>query len=182
MQLKRQPAVKWHTRAVFRPSGAIQEGASIMSVSSRLKELGITLPAAAAPVANYVAYRRTGNLLVISGQLPLRDGKPAYTGTLGAAISPADAHAAARLAALNVLAQASAALDGNLDRIAACIRLGVFVAASADFTQHPAVANGASDLIVEVLGDAGRHARVAVGCASLPLGVPVEVEAMFEVR
>ena len=154
-----------------------------MSVSSRLQKLGITLPAAPVPVANYVAHRRTGNLLVISGQLPVRDGKPAFTGTLGSkTISPEDAHAAARLAALNVLAQASAALDGDLDRIAACIRLGVFVAASAGFSRHPAVANGASDLIVEVLGDAGRHARAAVGCASLPLGVPVEVEALFEVR
>ena len=120
---------------------------------------------------------------MIAGQLPMSEGKPAYKGLLGGgAITVSDANAAARICALNVLAQAAAALDGNLDRIAACVRLGVFVAASSDFTEHPLVANGASDLIVEVLGEAGLHARAAVGCSSLPLGVPVEVEAMFEVR
>jgi enamine deaminase RidA (YjgF/YER057c/UK114 family) len=154
-----------------------------MSVTSRLEELGIRLPEAAAPVANYVPFRRSGNLLLVSGQLPLKDGKPAFTGTLGTdSITIEAAGQAARLAALNVLAQASAALGGDLDRIAACLRLGVFVAATAEFTRHPQVANGASDLMVEVLGDAGRHARAAVGTSGLPLGVPVEVEAMFEVR
>jgi enamine deaminase RidA (YjgF/YER057c/UK114 family) len=154
-----------------------------MSVASRLEQLGIRLPEAAAPVANYVPFRRSGNLLLVSGQLPLKDGKPAFTGTLGTdSITIEAAGQAARLAALNVLAQASAALGGDLDRIAACLRLGVFVAATAEFTRHPQVANGASDLMVEVLGDAGRHARAAVGTSGLPLGVPVEVEAMFEVR
>jgi enamine deaminase RidA (YjgF/YER057c/UK114 family) len=154
-----------------------------MSVTSRLEQLGIRLPEAAAPVANYVPFRRSGNLLLVSGQLPLKDGKPAFTGTLGTdSITIEAAGQAARLAALNVLAQASAALGGDLDRIAACLRLGVFVAATAEFTRHPQVANGASDLMVEVLGDAGRHARAAVGTSGLPLGVPVEVEAMFEVR
>ena len=154
-----------------------------MSVTSRLEELGIRLPEAAAPVANYVPFRRSGNLLLVSGQLPLKDGKPAFTGTLGTdSITIEAAGEAARLAALNVLAQASAALGGDLDRIAACLRLGVFVAATAEFTRHPQVANGASNLMVEVLGDAGRHARAAVGTSGLPLGVPVEVEAMFEVR
>jgi enamine deaminase RidA (YjgF/YER057c/UK114 family) len=154
-----------------------------MSVTSRLEHLGIRLPEAAAPVANYVPFRRSGNLLLVSGQLPLKDGKPAFTGTLGTdSITIEAAGQAARLAALNVLAQASAALGGDLDRIAACLRLGVFVAATAEFTRHPQVANGASDLMVEVLGDAGRHARAAVGTSGLPLGVPVEVEAMFEVR
>lgn len=154
-----------------------------MSVASRLEQLGIRLPEAAAPVANYVPFRRSGNLLLVSGQLPLKDGKPAFTGTLGTdSITIEAAGQAARLAALNVLAQASAALGGDLDRIAACLRLGVFVAATAEFIRHPQVANGASDLMVEVLGDAGRHARAAVGTSGLPLGVPVEVEAMFEVR
>jgi len=154
-----------------------------MSVTSRLEQLGIRLPEAAAPVANYVPFRRSGNLLLVSGQLPLKDGKPAFTGTLGTdSITIEAAGQAARLAALNVLAQASAALGGDLDRIAACLRLGVFVAATAEFTRHPQVANGASNLMVEVLGDAGRHARAAVGTSGLPLGVPVEVEAMFEVR
>ena len=153
-----------------------------MPVRARLDALGITLPPAVAPVANYVPYRLTGSLLVIAGQLPMQEGKPTYQGVLGSdAITLEEASDAARLCALNVLAQAAAALDGDLDRIAACIRLGVFVAASEDFGEHPAVANGASDLIVEVLGATGLHARAAVGCSSLPLGVPVEVEAMFEV-
>lgn len=152
------------------------------SVDARLRELGITLPEPANPVANYVAARRSGNLLMISGQLPLADGEPRFVGTLGADIAVEDGNAAARLCAVNILAQARAALDGDLDRIVACLRLGVFVAATPDFAQHPQVGNGASDLMVEVLGDAGRHARAAVGMASLPLGVPVEIEALFEVR
>ena len=153
-----------------------------MSVSARLDELGITLPPAVAPVANYVPYRQAGSLLIIAGQLPMSEGRPAYHGILGSdTITTNEASKAARLCAVNVLAQAAAALDGNLDRITACIRLGVFVAATNEFAEHPAVANGASDLVVDVLGDVGLHARAAVGCSSLPLGVPVEVEAMFEV-
>lgn len=150
-------------------------------VAARLKDTRIKLPDAVAPVANYVPARRSGNLLIISGQVPISGGKPAYVGTLGADTSLDDGVAAARLCAINILSQASAALDGDLDRITACLRLGVFVAATADFTQHPQVANGASDLMVAILGEAGRHARAAVGMASLPLGVPVEIEAMFEV-
>ena len=153
-----------------------------MSVSSRLEELGITLPLAVAPVANYVPFRQAGSLLAIAGQVPISEGKRVFQGVLGTGnITVEDATAAARLCALNVLAQTAVALDGDLDRIKACIRLGVFVAASAEFTEHPLIANGASDLIVEVLGEAGLHARAAVGCSSLPLGVPVEVEAMFEI-
>lgn len=151
------------------------------TVAKRLEDLGITLPEAAIPVANYVPSRRSGNLLIISGQVPMEGGKPKYLGILGADADMETGVAAARLCGLNVLAQARAALGGDLDRITACVRLGVFVAATADFKDHPKVANGASDLMVEVLGDAGRHARAAVGTASLPLGVPVEVEAMFEV-
>ena len=154
-----------------------------MSVNKRLEALGLVLPEATAPVANYVPFRRTGNLLMVSGQLPMHDGKPAFTGILGTGtITLEQAAQAARIAALNVLAQASAALAGDLERITACLRLGVFVAATPDFTQHPQVANGASDLMVAVLAEAGRHARAAVGTVSLPLGVPVEVEAMFEFR
>lgn len=151
------------------------------NVGARLKELGIVLPQAVAPVANYVPVRRSAHLLIVSGQVPIADGKPAFLGVLGAGTSLEDGIAAARLCGLNILAQASAALGGDLDRITACLRLGVFVAATPDFTDHPKVANGASDLMAELLGEAGRHARAAVGVASLPLGVPVEVEAMFEV-
>ena len=151
-------------------------------IDRRMRELGITLPPAVAPVANYVPFRRSGSLLFIAGQVPLEGGEAKFTGILGAGVTVETGQRAARLCALNVLAQASAALDGDLDRIVQCLRLGVFVAATPDFTQHPQVANGASDLMVEVLGDAGRHARAAVGTASLPRGVPVEVDAIFEVR
>jgi enamine deaminase RidA (YjgF/YER057c/UK114 family) len=151
------------------------------NVAARLKQLGIGLPEAVSPIANYVPTRRSGNLLIVSGQVPIEAGKPKYTGRLGGDVDLETGVAAARLCGLNVLAHAAAALGGDLDRITACLRLGVFVAAAPDFNDHPKVANGASDLMVEVLGDAGRHARAAVGMSSLPLGVPVEVEAMFEV-
>jgi len=150
-------------------------------VDARLAELGLVLPEPANPVANYMPSRRSGRLLVVSGQVPIEGGRPTYQGLLGDTVDLATGQAAARLCAVNVLAQARAALDGDLDRITACLRLGVFVAAVGAFTQHPEVANGASDLMVEVLGEAGRHARAAVGCSSLPRGVPVEVEAMFEI-
>lgn len=152
------------------------------NVAKKLKALGIVLPQAVAPVANYVPSRRSGSLLIISGQVPIEAGEVAFSGILGAGTSLEDGIAAARLCGLNILAQASTALGGDLDRITACLRLGVFVAATPDFSDHPRVANGASDLMVEVLGDAGRHARAAVGTTSLPLGVPVEVEAMFEIN
>lgn len=150
-------------------------------VENRLKEQGIALPEPVAPVANYVPFRISGNQLVISGQVPIEDGKPKYLGVLGTdGMDLETGQAAARLCAVNILSQAKGAL-GDLDRITACIRLGVFVAATPDFTQHPQVANAASDLMVEAFGEAGRHARAAVGMASLPLGVPVEVEALFEI-
>ena len=151
------------------------------NVADRLTELGIVLPPAVAPVANYVPFRISGNQLFISGQVPIKNGAPQFLGIVGDTIEIDQAVQATRLCAINILAQASAALDGNLDRINVCIRMGIFVAARADFSQHPLVANGASDLMVEVLGDAGRHARFAVGVASLPLGVSVEVDATFEI-
>jgi len=151
-------------------------------IAGRLAELEIVLPVAAAPLANYVPFRLSGSQLFISGQLPLEEGAPKYSGIVGDQVSAGEAAQAARLCAINILAQASTALDGDLERIAACIRLGIFVAATQAFTEHPKVANGASDLMVGVLGDAGRHARFAVGVASLPLGVSVEVDATFEIR
>lgn len=146
----------------------------------RLRALGIILPALPAPVANYVPVVQSGNLAFLSGQIPIRDGKIAYSGKLGAEVSEEDGIAAARLCAINLLAQAKAAL-GDLGRISRVVRLGVFVASTPDFTRQPFVANGASDLMVEVFGDKGRHARSAVGTNVLPLDVAVEVDAVFEI-
>lgn len=149
------------------------------AVEERLKALDITLPEAPLPAANYVPFQVADKLVIISGQLPMRDGAVAYTGKLGESVSLEDGQAAARLCMINVLAQAKAACGGDLDRIAQCVRLGGFVASTPNFTDQPKVVNGASDLAVEALGDAGRHARAAVGCAALPLDAAVEVEAIF---
>ena len=154
------------------------------TIEARLAELGIALPKAAAPVANYVAFVLEGNTLVVSGQLALGpEGKldPAHRGKLGADVPGEAGRAAARNCAINVLAQAKAAL-GDLDRIERCLRLGGFINAAPDFIDLALIMNGASDLMVEALGDRGRHARSTVGVASLPLGCAVEVEALFAVR
>jgi enamine deaminase RidA (YjgF/YER057c/UK114 family) len=148
----------------------------------RLAALGITLPAAAAPAANYVPARRTGSLVYISGQVPTADGKDQFVGKLGRDVSVEDGQKAARLCAINILAQLRTALGGSLDNVVCCVRLGGFVNAIPEFGEQPKVINGASDLMVAVFGDAGRHARAAVGCASLPRNVAVEVDAIFEVR
>jgi enamine deaminase RidA (YjgF/YER057c/UK114 family) len=152
------------------------------SVEQRLAELGIELPAPAAAAANYVPVRRSGDLLVVSGQLPTEAGAVRYRGKLGGGVSLEDGQAAARLCAVNILAQVKAACGGDLERIAACLRLGGFVACTPEFADHPKVINGASDLIVDVLGEAGRHARAAVGIPSLPFDAAVEVDGMFELR
>ncbi|WP_342723483.1 RidA family protein [Bradyrhizobium sp. B097] len=146
-----------------------------------LARLGISLPATASPSANYVPARKVGSQLYISGQVPSEDGKDKYTGKLGSDFSVEEGQAAARLCAINILAQVKQALDGSLDRVVGVVRLGGFVNAVPDFKDHPKVLNGASDLMVEVFGEAGRHARAAVGCSSLPRNVPVEVDAIFEV-
>lgn len=150
------------------------------AIEDRLAELGVTLPETAPPAGNYVPYTLTGNLLIISGQLPIRDGKLAYTGKVGRDLSLEDGQAAARLCAINILAQTKAAL-GDLGRVRRCLRLGGFVACAPDFADQPKVINGASDLMVEALGDLGRHARFAVGNPALPMNAAVEVDAMFEV-
>jgi enamine deaminase RidA (YjgF/YER057c/UK114 family) len=150
------------------------------SVASRLAALGLTLPPAQPPVATYVPYVVTGNLVVVSGQLPMVAGKLGWTGKLGGAVSQADGAAAARQCLLNVLAHLAAACEGDLDRVARVVRLGGFIACTPDFTAHPAVMNGASDLAVEIFGDTGRHARATVGVPSLPMDAPVEIEGMFE--
>lgn len=150
-------------------------------IDARLKELGIELPQATAPVANYVPYTVAGNLVVVSGQVTLWGGKVEYVGKLGREIGVEDGQKAARLCALNILTHLKTACGGDLDRVKRVVRIGGFVNCTPDFTDQPQVVNGASNLMVEVFGDAGRHARAAVGVASLPLGVAVEVEAMFEI-
>jgi enamine deaminase RidA (YjgF/YER057c/UK114 family) len=150
------------------------------TIPERLAALGITLPAAAAPAANYVPFVIEGSLLTISGQLPIEEGIVAVTGRLGAGVTLEEGRRAARLCAINILAQAQAALT-DLGRIRRCVRLGGFVASTPEFTDHHLVVNGASDVIASVLGDAGRHARAAVGVAALPRGAAVEVEALFAI-
>lgn len=150
-------------------------------IAARLAELGLDLPRPAGPAGSYVPFTMAGGLVFVSGQVPVRDGRIAFAGKLGAGVSLADGQAAARLCALNLLAQLRAACGGDLDRVRACLRLGGFVNCTADFTEHPAVINGASDLIVAVLGDAGRHARFAVGASSLPFDAAVEIDAIFAV-
>lgn len=142
--------------------------------------MGLELPKAAAPAANYVPFTISGKQVFVSGQLPMRDGKVAHVGRLGENASLEDGQAAAALCALNLLAQAKNACGGDLSKLARCLKLGGFVACTPEFTDHPKVVNGASDLIAETMGEAGQHARFAVGVASLPFGAAVEVDAIFE--
>ncbi|WP_394845922.1 RidA family protein [Pendulispora brunnea] len=150
-------------------------------IETRLKELGIELPAATAPVANFVPCVQTGNLLYVSGQVTAFNGEIRHVGKVGGTISLEEAVQAARLCALNVLSQARAFL-GDLDRVTRVVQVQGFVNAEPDYRDHPKVVNGASDVFVEVFGDAGKHARFAVGVGSLPLGVSVEVAAVLEVK
>lgn len=150
-------------------------------IQDRLHEAGIRLPAAPRPVAAYVPAVRSGDLVFVSGQVPLAGGVLVARGPVPSAMSPQDAAAAARQCALNALAVLSEALDGDLDRVRRIVRVGVFVASDSGFEGQPQVANGASELLVEVFGEAGRHARAAVGAIALPLGATVEVELVAEV-
>ena len=150
-------------------------------VETKLAELGIMLPAPMAPIANYVPYVVTGNLVVVSGQLPAADGKVAVTGKVSWGVSVEQAKDAARLCFVNVLAHQKTACGGDLDRVKRVVRLGGFIAAPSDFNQHALVMNGASDLAVAVFGEAGRHARTTIGVPSLPADAAVEVEGMFEI-
>jgi enamine deaminase RidA (YjgF/YER057c/UK114 family) len=151
------------------------------TVEKRLTELGIVLPASAPPIANYVAFVRTGNFMVVSGQLCLdADGKLVAKGKLGAEVSIEDGQRAARACAINLLAQIKAGL-GDLNKVVRVVRLGGFINCAPGFLELPKVMNGASDLMVGVFVDRGRHARTTVGVASLPLDAAVEVEGMFEV-
>jgi enamine deaminase RidA (YjgF/YER057c/UK114 family) len=151
-----------------------------MHPEERLAELGLELPEPTPPMAAYVPAVRTGNLVYISGQGPMRDGAVAYTGKVGAEVTPEQAKDAAQLTCLSGLAALKAEI-GDLARVTRVVKLTVFVNSSAGFDQQPAVANGASELLQKVFGDAGRHARSAVGTAELPFGIPVEIEFVFEV-
>lgn len=152
------------------------------AIDARLTELGLTLPAAAAPAANYVPYVQTGNLVFVSGQITLQDGALQFVGRIGEDFTTEQGYEAAKLCGLNLIAQVKAACGGDLDRVQRVIRLGGFVNCTADFTEQPKVINGASDLMADVFGDAGKHARAAVGVNTLPLGVAVEVEGLFEIK
>ena len=152
-----------------------------MTVESRLQALNIVLPTPPAPVASYVPYVVSGKNVYISGQVTLASDGLKYVGIIGKELSIEDGKAAARLCALNVIAQARAACGGDLERVKRIVKVTVFVNAVPGFTQHPEIANGASDLFVEVFGDAGRHARAAVGAGSLPRNVATEVEAILEI-
>ncbi|WP_029009829.1 RidA family protein [Azospirillum halopraeferens] len=149
-------------------------------IDERLRALGIELPQAAPAVAAYVPYTISGTTLYVSGQITVWNGERRFIGKVGRDLTVEEGVQAARLCGLNILAQARAACGGDLDRVARCLKLGGFVNCGPDFTDHPAVINGASELMTQVLGDAGKHARIAVGAASLPLGVAVEVDAVFE--
>lgn len=151
-----------------------------MSAEARLGELGITLPPAGTPAGLYAPVVQSGNLLFVSGQIPSRDGKPIRVGKLGSSVTIEEGQELAKVCALNALAHVRAYL-GSLDRVVRAVRVGGFVASAEGFTQQPQVVDGASQLLVDVFGEAGQHARAAVGVAELPAGVPVEVEFLFEV-
>lgn len=149
-------------------------------IEARLKALDLVLPEVPLPVADYVSFLHLDGQLFVAGQLPLKDGKLAMAGTLGAGLDLAQGQEAAHLCGLNILAQAKAAL-GDLDRVVQCLRLNGYVNAAPGFLDHSNVINGASELIVKVLGQKGLHTRIAVGCSSLPLGSAVEIDAIFAV-
>ena len=152
------------------------------SIDAKLKELGIEVPEPAAPVANYVPFVAVGKLVFISGQVPLVDGKPQYIGKVGTTFSVEEGQQAARICAINLIAQMRAAAGGDLDKVKRVVRLGGFVNSTPYFTQQPSVVNGASDVMVEVFGDKGKHCRTAVSAGALPLDVAVEVDAVIELE
>ena len=152
-----------------------------MSIEAKLKELGVELPDAPAPAANYVPWVKVGDMVYVSGQISA-DENGLITGTLGDDVDVEAGAAAAKRCAIALLAQVKAACDGDIERLVKVVKLGGFVNSTADFTQQPMVINGASDFLVEALGDAGRHARSAVSSPSLPLGVAVEIDGVFQVK
>ncbi len=153
-----------------------------MDIAEKLQKAGFELPQVAAPAANYVPYVISGNHVYVAGQIPFLNGEVMHLGTLGGDLNIEQGKEAARACALNILAQVNAAVEGDFSKVVRCVKLGAFVSCVSEFTDHPAVVNGASDLMVKVLGDAGKHARFAVGAPSLPLGVSVEIDAIFELK
>jgi len=151
-------------------------------IDAKLKELGITLPTASAPAANYVPFVKTGNLVFISGQVPFVDGKLKWQGKVGKDFTTEEGKACARVCGLNILSHLKAACEGDLDRVVRCVKLSGFVNCADGFGEQPQVINGASDLMVEVFGEKGRHARFAVGTNALPMNVAVEIDAVFEIN
>jgi enamine deaminase RidA (YjgF/YER057c/UK114 family) len=152
------------------------------SIEKRLAELGVTLPRPGAPGGNYVPFVIVGDLAFMAGQVAREAGKMKYTGKVGRDLPLEEGQAAAKLCALNLLSQLKVACEGDLDRVERCVRVTGYVNSPPEFTEHPKVINGASDFIVEVMGDRGRHARTAIGVAALPLDSAVEVEAIFQLR
>ncbi|MAC40636.1 MAG: hypothetical protein CMJ05_02445 [Pelagibacterales bacterium] len=151
-------------------------------IDKKLQDLGITLPNAPMPAANYIPYVITGKLVFISGQVPFENGEIKHTGKVGKDIDVDLAKLIARICALNIISVLKNALNGDLSKVNQCVKLGIFVSCTNDFHQQPEVANGASDLMVEIFGNKGKHARFAVGTNSLPKNVPVEVDAVFEIK
>lgn len=151
-------------------------------IDTRLAELGLVLPTPSVPAAAYIPWQRVGDLVFVAGQIPVRDGERQFIGKVGREFSIQDAQEAARLVVLNILAHVRSACDGDLDRVARIVRLGVFVNCTPEFVHHPQVANGASDVLVALFGDAGRHTRAAVGAPSLPFDVAVEIDAIIELN
>lgn len=152
------------------------------AIEACLQQLNLSLPQVAPPAANYVPYVISGNTLFIAGQIPFLNGVKAHMGRLGENMGIEDGQKAARACALNILAQTLAAVGGDEDKIVRCVKLGGFVNCTPDFDQMPAVINGASDLMVDALGERGKHARFAVGAPNLPFGVAVEIDAIFEIK
>ena len=150
-------------------------------VEQRLLKIGVTIPDAPSPAANYLPFTRAGNLVFVSGQVPFVDGKLEITGTVGENASVEDAQGQAKVCAINLLAQLKVACSGDLDRVIKVVKLGAFVASANDFFNQPIVVNAASDLMVEAFGEAGRHARFAVGTNALPLNCLVEIDGIFEI-
>jgi enamine deaminase RidA (YjgF/YER057c/UK114 family) len=152
------------------------------AVAKKLTELGLELPTVTLPAANYVPTQVSGNMLFVSGTLPMKDGKPQFVGKVGRELSIEEGQECARLCGVNILAHVRNALGGDLSRIVKLVRMGIFVNAPEDFTDHPKVANGVSDMMVQLFGENGKHARFAVGVSGLPFGVAVEVDATFEIK
>ena len=151
------------------------------AIEKKLAELGMTLPPSVLPAANYIPYTISNNVVHVSGTLPMKDGKPQDIGKLGREFTVEQGQETARLCALNILGHVKAACGGDLTRVKRVVRLGIFVNSTEDFTDQPKVANGISDLMVELFGEAGKHARFAVGVSQLPFGVAVEIDGAFEI-